>query len=85
MSKALVRRGGGGSGVIPAVCSALLPGVGQVVNGESDKGVGMMAVYIVAGAGVVGAIPLIGWAGGVLAGVTWIYSVADAYVNGKKK
>jgi hypothetical protein len=85
MSKALVRRSGGGSGVVPAVCSALLPGLGQVVNGESDKGVGMMAVYIVAGAGIVGAIPLVGWAGGVLAGCTWLYSVADAYVHGKKR
>ncbi len=85
MSKALVRRSSGGTGVIPGGCSALLPGLGQVVNGESDKGVGMMAVYIVAGAGIVGAIPLVGWAGGLLAGATWIYAVADAYVHGKRK
>ncbi|MCA9677217.1 MAG: hypothetical protein H6709_01045 [Kofleriaceae bacterium] len=85
MSKALVKRSSGGTGVVPAVCSALLPGLGQVVNGEADKGVGMMAVYVVAGASVVGAIPFIGWVAGVFAGATWVVSVADAYIQGKRK
>lgn len=85
MSKALVKSGGGGSGVVPAVCSALLPGLGQVVNGESDKGVGMMAVAVVAGAGFVGALPLIGWLAGPVYGLTWIVSVADGYIQGRKK
>jgi TM2 domain-containing membrane protein YozV len=85
MSKALVKRSGGGNGVIPAVCSALLPGIGQWVNGEADKGIGVMAVYLVAGAGVVGAIPVIGWLAGAIAGATWVYGVADAYFTGRKK
>ena len=56
MSKALVRREGGGgsgngSGVVPAVCSAIIPGVGQLVNGETDKAIGVFAIYAVAGAG----------------------------------
>lgn len=85
MSKALVKRSGGGSGVVPAVCSALLPGLGQAVNGESDKAIGVMATYLVAGAGVVGAIPVIGWFAGAIAGATWIYAVADGYFTGRKK
>ena len=84
MSKALVRRGGG-SGVVPAVCSAVIPGVGQLVNGETDKAIGVFAVAVVAGAGFLGAIPLIGTVAGLVAGATWLYGVADGYVQGKKK
>jgi TM2 domain-containing membrane protein YozV len=84
MSKALVRRGGG-SGVVPAVCSAVIPGVGQLVNGDTEKALGVFAVYAVAGAGVIGAIPIIGWAAGLVAGATWLYGVADGYVHGRRK
>lgn len=83
MSKALVRRNG--SGVVPAVCSAVIPGVGQLVNGETDKAIGVFAVYVVAGAGFIGALPLIGPIAGLLAGATWLYGVADGYVQGRKK
>lgn len=85
MSKALVKRSGGGSGVVPAVCSALLPGLGQAVNGESDKAIGVMAVAIISGAGFVGALPLIGWLAGSVAFATWVYAVGDAYIQGRRK
>lgn len=84
MSKALVKHGGG-SGVVPAICSAVIPGVGQLVNGETDKAIGVFVVYVVAGAGVIGAIPIIGPVAGLLAGATWLYGVADGYIQGKKK
>jgi TM2 domain-containing membrane protein YozV len=84
MSKALVKSGGG-SGVVPAVCSAIVPGVGQLVNGESDKALGVFTVYTVAGLGIVGAIPIVGWAAGLVAGATWLYGVADGYIQGKRK
>ena len=84
MSKALVRRGGG-NGVVPAVCSAIVPGVGQLVNGETDKAIGVFAVAAVAGASVVGAIPIVGWAAGVIYSVTWLYGVADGYIQGKRR
>jgi TM2 domain-containing membrane protein YozV len=84
MSKALVRRGGG-SGVVPAVCSAIIPGVGQLLNGETDKAIGVGVVYFVAGASFLGAIPLIGTAAGVIAAGTWLYAVADGYLTGKKQ
>lgn len=88
MSKALVRRSGGGnsaSGVVPAVASALVPGVGQLVNGEVDKAIGVFAVAAIAGASFIGAIPLIGSIAGLVYGATWVYGVADGYIQGRKK
>ena len=88
MSKALVRRSGGsgsGNGVVPAVASALIPGVGQLVNGEVDKAIGVFAVAAIAGASFLGAIPLIGSIAGLVYGATWVYGVADGYIQGKKK
>ncbi len=85
MSKALVKRGGGGSGIVPAVCSAVIPGVGQLINGESDKAIGVFAVWGVAGLSIVGAIPIVGWAAGLIGGATWLYAVADGYVQGRKR
>jgi hypothetical protein len=84
MSKALVRRGSG-NGVVPAVASALIPGVGQLVNGETDKAIGVFVVAAVTGASFLGAIPLIGGLAGLVYGATWIYGVADGYIQGKKK
>ncbi len=84
MSKALVKRGSG-NGVVPAIASALIPGVGQLVNGETDKAIGVFVVYAVAGASFLGAIPLLGSVAGLVAGATWLYGVADGYIQGKKK
>ena len=84
MSKALVRRGSG-NGVVPAVCSVVVPGLGQLVNGETEKAIGVFAVYAVAGASFLGAIPILGSAAVLIAGGAWLYGVADAYVTGKKK
>jgi TM2 domain-containing membrane protein YozV len=83
MSKALVRRSSGG-GVVPALCSAVLPGVGQLVNGDTDKAIGVLVVAGVSGLGFLGAIPLIGTVAGLVYGATWVYAVADGYVQGKR-
>ncbi len=80
-----MRRDRGGSGVVPAVCSALLPGVGQLVNGETDKAIGVFAVAAIAGSSFLGAIPLLGGAAALIFGATWLYGVADAYVQGRRK
>ena len=87
MSKALVKSSGsgGGSGIVPAVASAFVPGLGQLINGESDKALGVFAVATVAGLSIVGAIPIIGWAAGLVGGATWLYGVADGYFTGRKK
>ena len=74
-----------GSGIVPAVASAVIPGVGQLLNGETDKAIGVFVVWAVAGASVLGWIPVVGTLAGVVAGVTWVYGVADGYFTGKKK
>ena len=85
MSKALVKRGGGGTGVVPGVASAIIPGAGQLINGEGDKALGVFAVAVVSGASFLGAIPLIGTAAGIIYGATWLYGVADGFFTGRKK
>jgi TM2 domain-containing membrane protein YozV len=85
MSNALVKRSGGGTGIVPAACSAVLPGLGQLVNGQTDKGVGVLVVGVIAGAGFVGALPLIGWLAGTVYTATCVYGVADAFIQGRKK
>ncbi len=88
MSKALVRQSGGGggsSGVVPAVASALIPGVGQLVNGEVDKAIGVFVVAAISGASAIGAIPILGSIAGLVYGATWLYGVADGFIQGRKK
>jgi len=87
MSKALVKSSSGdrGSGVVPAVCSAFVPGLGQLVNGEVDKAIGVFVVAAVAASSVFGALPILGGFAGLIGAVTWIYGVADGYVQGRKK
>jgi TM2 domain-containing membrane protein YozV len=89
MSKALVKsvrsKGDGAGGIVPAVCSAIIPGVGQLVNGETDKAIGVFVVAAVSGASILGAIPLIGSVAGLVYGATWIYGVADGFLEGRKK
>jgi hypothetical protein len=86
MSKALVRRSsGGGSGVVPAACSFFIPGVGQLINGESDKALGVFVVAVATGAAFLGGLPLIGGIAGLVHLATHVYAVGDAYVQGRKK
>jgi TM2 domain-containing membrane protein YozV len=86
MSNALMkRRSGSGNGVVPGVASAVVPGLGQLINGEGDKAIGVFAVWGIAGLSLLGAIPLVGTAAWVIGGATWLYGVADGYVTGKTK
>ena len=80
-----MKRGSTASGVVPAVASAVIPGLGQLVNGETDKAIGVFVVSAVAGAGFIAAIPLVGTIAGGVAAVTWLYGVADGYITGRKK
>ena len=73
------------SGLLPAILSALLPGAGQLLNRQSDKAIGVAAVYLVAGASWLGALPLLGPLAGLVASGTWLYAVADGYLTGKKR
>jgi len=89
MSKALVRRSGGGGdtagGVVAAVASAIIPGVGQLVNGETDKAIGVFVVAAVSGAGFLASIPLVGTVAAGVYAVTWLYGVADGFIQGRKR
>ena len=70
----------------PAAAPAtLLPGLGQLINGESDKALGVFAVWAVAGASFLGGLPLIGTVAGLVSGGTWLYGVVDGYFSGRKK
>jgi hypothetical protein len=82
MSNALVKRDSGPH-PIAALCSALLPGLGQMVKGDTDKGVGMLAVAVVAGSSLLGALPLLGTLAYFVYGATWLYSVGDAAFSKK--
>jgi len=84
MSNALARREAG-SGVVPAVASAVIPGLGQLINGEGDKALGVFVVAAVCGAGMVAAIPLVGPIAGAVGGITWLYGVADGFFTGRKR
>ncbi len=85
MSNALVKRDAGGSGVVPAVGSFFIPGLGQLINGETDKAIGVFAVAVVAGAGFLVGLPLVGGIFGLVHLATHVYAVGDAYLQGKKK
>ena len=71
--------------MIAAVASGVLPGLGQLVNGETDKAIGVGATAFVAGLGIWSALPLLGPAAAVIGGATWLYGVADGYFTGKRK
>lgn len=89
MSKALVRSTGRGkdnvAGIVPAVASALIPGLGQLLNGDGDKALGVFAVAAISGASFLGAIPLLGGAAALVYGATWIYGVADGFLEGRRR
>lgn len=90
MSNALTKRpqnGSGMNGVVPAVASAVIPGLGQLINKDKNKAIG---VFSVAAGGwvlswLLGWMPFIGWIPGLIVFSAWIYGVADGYFTGKKK
>lgn len=81
----MTREGSVVDGAVPAVASAVVPGLGQLINGESDKAIGVFAVALIAGLGFWAGIPLIGGLAGLIATITWIYGVADGYFTGRRK
>lgn len=69
---------------MPAICSAFVPGVGQLLNGESEKAIGVFVVAGVSGLSFLGAIPLLGSLAGLVYAGTWLYGVGDAYLRGRR-
>lgn len=70
---------------IPAVASGFIPGLGQLINRDTDKALGVFAVAAVTGAGFIAGLPLIGGIAGLVYGGTWIYGVADGYFSSAKR
>ena len=89
MSNALIKSSGGRrdnvAGIIPAACSAVIPGLGQLINGDTDKAIGVFVVAAVCGVGFIGSLPIIGSIAGLVGGATWLYGVADGFLEGRKK
>ena len=73
------------SGLLPAACSAVVPGVGQLVNGEPGKALGVLVVATLAGANFLGALPLLRSVAGAIYGATLIHSLADGFVRGRRR
>jgi TM2 domain-containing membrane protein YozV len=84
MSRALVHQRGGSTGILPAVASGFVPGLGQLLNGQADKALGVFLVAAVCGSAIK-FIPVIGAIAALVGGVTWLYGVADAFLTARKK
>ncbi|ACY17486.1 hypothetical protein [Haliangium ochraceum] len=87
MANELMKRPTESGGMVPAVASAVVPGLGQLINSEKDKAIGVFGVF--AGAGLLswllGWLPFIGWVPGAVLLFTWVYGIIDAHSTGKKK
>ena len=84
MSNSLVKRSKA-RGVVPAAASFVLPGVGQLINGQGTKAIGVFGVAIATGAAFLTGLPLLGGIIGVAHLATHAYAVGDAYVQARKK
>lgn len=84
MSNALVKRSKV-TGVVPATASFVLPGVGQLINGQGGKALKVFGVAMATGAAFLTGLPLIGAVLGVGHLATHAYAVGDAYVTARKK
>ncbi|HEX3764782.1 MAG TPA: hypothetical protein VHW23_39070 [Kofleriaceae bacterium] len=73
------------AGIVPAACSAVVPGLGQLINGDTDKALGVFAVAAIAGASLIHVIPILGSVAGLVYGATWLYGIADGFLEGRKK
>ena len=73
------------TGVVPAAASFALPGVGQLINGQGAKALGVFGVAVATGAAVLAGLPLIGGIIGIAHLATHAYAVGDAYVQARKK
>lgn len=73
------------TGVIPAAASFAVPGVGQLINGQGTKALGVFGVAVATGVAVLAGLPLIGGIIGIAHLATHAYAVGDAYVQARKK
>ena len=84
MTKALTKRSKA-KGVVPAAASLAVPGVGQLINGQGAKAVGVFGIAMATGAAFLTGLPLLGGVIGAAHLVTHAYAVGDAYIQARKK
>jgi hypothetical protein len=72
-------------GVVPATASLVVPGVGQLINGDGKKAVGVFGVAMATGAAFLTGMPILGGVIGAAHVVTHVYAVGDAYIRARKK
>jgi hypothetical protein len=85
MKSLLVKKPSKAKGVVPAAASFVVPGVGQLMNGQGSKALGVFGVAMATGAAFLTGLPLLGGLIGVGHLVTHAYAVGDAYVQARKK
>ena len=73
------------TGVVPATASLVVPGVGQLINGQGKKALGVFGVALATGAAFATGLPLIGAVIGIAHLATHGYAVGDAYIQARKK
>lgn len=72
-------------GVVPAAASLVVPGVGQLINGQGAKAVTTFGIAFATGAAFMTGLPLLGGIIGAAHVVTHVYAVGDAYIQARKK
>ena len=72
-------------GIVPATASLVVPGVGQLINGQGGKALGVFGIALATGAAFMTGLPLLGGIIGAAHVVTHVYAVGDAYVQARKK
>ena len=73
------------AGIVPATASLVVPGVGQAINGQGKKAIGVFGVALATGAAFMTGLPLLGGIIGAAHLVTHAYAVGDAYIQARKK
>ena len=84
MSNALAKRSKV-RGVVPATASLVVPGVGQLINGQGTKALGVFGIAMATGAAFMTGLPLLGGIIGLAHLATHAYAVGDAYITARKK
>ncbi len=84
MTTALTKRSKA-RGVVPAAASLVVPGAGQLINGQGTKALGVFGIAMATGAAFLTGLPLLGGLIGVAHLVTHGYAVGDAYIQARKK
>ncbi len=72
-------------GVVPAAASFVVPGAGQLINGQGSKALGVFGIAVATGAAFLTGLPLLGGVIAVAHLATHAYAVGDAYVQARKK